>query len=83
MYKDSLLLPQGKVEELYQNLRTLNSKIYVQRSVQLNKSGTRTRLLAWLMTDVELIALADPSIHSADSIVAVMADIDSDTSVIQ
>lgn len=77
--KDRLLLPSGKVEELYYNLSKLNSQIYVQRSRQLKQSGTRTRLLAWLMTEVEVLALADPSIHGADNVVSVMTEIDCDT----
>lgn len=77
--KDRLLLPQGKVEELYQNLNKLNSQIYVQRSRQLKLGGVRTRLFAWLMSDVEILALADPSIHGAKKVVKVMTEIDSDT----
>ncbi|RZF37092.1 hypothetical protein LSTR_LSTR016200, partial [Laodelphax striatellus] len=79
MCKARLLLPAGKVEELYNNLKSMNGKIYIQRSKKMVQSGTRTRLFAWIMSDLELIALADPSIHGAQNVVNVMTEIDTDS----
>ncbi|XP_054265215.1 protein hobbit isoform X2 [Macrosteles quadrilineatus] len=79
LYKDRLSLPAGKVEELYSNLNKLNSQIYVQRSRQMKQAGTRTRLFAWIMSDVEILALADPSIHGPEHVTRVMSEIDCDT----
>ncbi|XP_075221262.1 bridge-like lipid transfer protein family member hobbit [Lycorma delicatula] len=79
MCKSRLLLPSGKVEELYANLNSMNGKIYVQRSRKMMQSGTRTRLFAWIMSDLELLALADPSIHGAENVVNTMTEIDCDT----
>lgn len=79
MLKDRLLLPPVKVEELYSNLHSMNSTIYVQRSRKMVQSGTRTRLFAWIMSDLELLALADPSIHGAENVVNIMTEIDCDT----
>ncbi|KAG8300516.1 hypothetical protein J6590_074429 [Homalodisca vitripennis] len=79
MCKTRRLLPAGKVEELYQNFNKLNSQIYLQRSRQMKQAGTRTRLFAWIMSEVEIIALADPSIHGAENVVKVMTEIDCDT----
>lgn len=59
----------------------MNAQIYVQRSRQMKQAGTRTRLLAWIMSDLELIALADPSIHGPEKVVNIMTEIDSDSLV--
>lgn len=60
----------------------MNAQIYVQRSRQMKQSGTRTRLMAWIMSDLEILALADPSIHGAEKIVSVMTEIDPDSLVL-
>lgn len=74
-----LSMPPGKVEELYSSLNKKNAEIYVQRSKQMSRqSPARTRLLAWTMTDVQIMSLADPSIHGAENVVTVMAEIDPD-----
>lgn len=72
-------MPQGKLEQLHQNLDRMNANIYVQRSKQLKQAPSRTRLFAWLMSDVEILALADPSIHGAEQVVNIMTEIDIDT----
>lgn len=77
--KEHPLLPSGKVEELYANLNKMNAQIYVQRSRQMKQAETRTRLMAWIMSDLEILALADPSIHGAEKIVSVMTEIDPDS----
>lgn len=62
-----LLLPQGKVEELYTSLNKKNAEIYVQRWKQMQRAGpARTCLFAWTMLDLEIMALADPSIHGLE-----------------
>jgi hypothetical protein len=38
----------------------------------------RTRLFAWLMNDVEILLLADPSVHGAENAVNAMTQIDHD-----
>lgn len=68
--KTHLHLPAGKVEELYASLKKKNAEIYVQRSKQmLLASPPRTRLFAWSMTDVQVMVLADPSIHGIENVV--------------
>ncbi|PSN37005.1 hypothetical protein C0J52_14236, partial [Blattella germanica] len=75
--KAHLLLPSGKVEELYASLSKRNTEIYVQRSKQMCRAApARTRLFAWLMNDVEIMSLADPSIHGAENVVKNMTEID-------
>lgn len=77
--KAHLLLPAGKVEELYASLSKRNTEIYVQRSRQMCRAApTRTRLFAWLMNDVEILSLADLSVHGAENAVNVMSEIDPD-----
>jgi len=75
--KQHLLIPSGKVEELYSALTKKNAEIYIQRSKQMSKTAPpRTRLFAWLMSGVEIMALADPSMHGADNVVNNMTEID-------
>lgn len=77
--KPLLLIPAGKIEELYASLNKKNAEIYIQRSKQMFHAGPqRTRLFAWLMNDVEIIALADPSVHGTENVVRVMKEIDPD-----
>ncbi|KAF2895185.1 hypothetical protein ILUMI_10985 [Ignelater luminosus] len=78
--KTHLHLPAGKVDELYANLSKKNAEIYIQRSKQmLHAAPARTRLFAWSMTNVEIMILADPSIHGTENVVRVMREIDPDS----
>ncbi|XP_036341927.1 protein KIAA0100-like isoform X2 [Rhagoletis pomonella] len=71
------LVPASTIESLYASLVQKNSEIYIQRSKKIRESGpVRTRLLAWIMTDVEIMAMADPSVHGADNVARIMRDID-------
>ncbi|XP_018400358.1 PREDICTED: protein KIAA0100 [Cyphomyrmex costatus] len=75
-----LLLPQGKVEELYASLNKKNAEIYVQRWKQMQRaSPARTRLFAWTMLDLEILALADPSINGTEKAVRALREMDSET----
>lgn len=72
-----LSMPPRKVEELYENLSKKNAEIYVQRSKQMNKqSPPRTRLLAWMMTEVHVLCLADPSLHGTENVIQIMCEMD-------
>ncbi|XP_026465136.1 protein KIAA0100-like, partial [Ctenocephalides felis] len=73
------LLAAGKVEELYTNLCKKNAEIYVQRSRLCSSGPTRTRLFAWCLNELEIIALADPSIHGTENCTKVMRSIDPDS----
>ncbi|XP_076682699.1 bridge-like lipid transfer protein family member hobbit isoform X2 [Andrena cerasifolii] len=75
-----LLLPQGKVEELYASLNKKNAEIYVQRWKQMQRAGpARTRLFAWTMLDLEILALADPSVDGAENATRAVREMDSET----
>lgn len=77
---ERLLVPAGTIESLYANLVKKNSEIYIQRSKKIRESGpVRTRLLAWIMTDVEILAMADTSIHGYDNVTRTMREIDSES----
>ncbi|XP_015524843.1 protein KIAA0100 [Neodiprion lecontei] len=72
-----LLLPQGKVDELYASLNKKNAEIYVQRWKQMQRAGpVRTRLCAWTMQDLEIIILADPTIHGTEKAVKALREMD-------
>ncbi|XP_074027559.1 bridge-like lipid transfer protein family member hobbit isoform X2 [Leptinotarsa decemlineata] len=78
LLKTHLHMPAGKVEELYATLKKKNAEIYVQRSKLMYKaSPQRTRLFAWSMANLELLILADPSIHGPEKVINVMREIDS------
>ncbi|XP_011201805.2 protein KIAA0100 [Bactrocera dorsalis] len=71
------LVPASTIESLYASLVQKNSEIYIQRSKKIRESGpVRTRLLAWIMTDVEIMAMADPSLHGTENVTRIMRDID-------
>lgn len=77
MYKDTLRIPAGKVEELHASLQKINAQIYVQRSKQMKlQAPVRTRLFAWLITDLEINLMADPTIMGAENVVKIMTEID-------
>ncbi|XP_005187021.2 protein hobbit [Musca domestica] len=76
----TLLVPAGTIESLHATLVKKNSEIYIQRSKKIRESGpVRTRLLAWIMNDVEIMAMADPSIHGTDNVTRIMREIDSES----
>lgn len=79
MFKDRLLLSEAKIEELYAKLKKLNADIYMQRSQQMKaRSPIRTRLFAWLMSDLEICLMADPSIAGPENVVRIMTEIDAE-----
>lgn len=72
-----LLLPAGKVDDLYANLRKKNAEIYIQRSKQITGTNPqRTRLLAWELHGLSIIALADKSYHGKDLVLETMQKLD-------
>ncbi|XP_013416630.1 protein KIAA0100 [Lingula anatina] len=73
------LLPSGKVEELYSNLKKKNAEIYIQRSRLLYQEPLRTKLFTWTMQDLEIIALADRSLHGKENVVKHLQEIDHDS----
>lgn len=74
--KNRLILPAGMVTELTNNLIKKNSEIYIQRSKKIAEMPYRTRLIGWVMTDLEVMAMADPSIHGTENVCRVMREID-------
>lgn len=74
-----LLLPAGYVEELNEKLIKKNSEIYIDRSKKMYETPSRTRLFAWIMTDLKLYFLDDPSIHGYNNVTRTMQDIDEET----
>ncbi|CAH2220004.1 Hypothetical predicted protein [Pelobates cultripes] len=72
------LLPARKIEELYASLEKKNIEIYIQRSKRLySNTPMRKSLLTWTMSDLEVVALADESLHGPEKVVENMRDIDS------
>ncbi|XP_056415070.1 bridge-like lipid transfer protein family member 2 [Hyla sarda] len=72
------LLPARKIEELYTSLEKKNIEIYIQRSRRLySNTPMRKSILTWTMSDLEIVALADETLHGLDKVLENMRDIDS------
>ncbi|XP_065816856.1 bridge-like lipid transfer protein family member 2 isoform X1 [Labrus bergylta] len=72
------LLPARKIEELYSSLEKKHIEIYIQRSRRLYaNTPMRKSLLTWTVSDLELVALADQSLHGPERVREQLRDIDS------
>lgn len=76
---DRLLLPIGMVEELNATLVKKNSETYIHRSKKIAEMQPRTRLIGWAMTDLEVMAMADTSIHGTEKVSHMIQEIDPDS----
>ncbi|KAK2881234.1 hypothetical protein Q8A67_018502 [Cirrhinus molitorella] len=71
------LLPARKIEELYTSLERKHIEIYIQRSKRLYaNTPMRKSLLTWTVSELELVALADQSLHGPERIREQLRDID-------
>ncbi|CAB1348981.1 unnamed protein product [Coregonus sp. 'balchen'] len=71
------LLPARKIEELYTSLERKHIEIYIQRSRRLySNTPMRKSLLTWTVSDLELVALADQSLHGLERVREQLRDID-------
>uniref|UniRef100_W5MG12 Bridge-like lipid transfer protein family member 2 n=1 Tax=Lepisosteus oculatus TaxID=7918 RepID=W5MG12_LEPOC len=71
------LLPARKIEELYTSLERKHIEIYIQRSRRLYaNTPMRKALLTWTVSDLELVVLADQSLHGPERVREHMRDID-------
>ncbi|TNN01681.1 hypothetical protein fugu_011063 [Takifugu bimaculatus] len=71
------LLPARKIEELYSSLEKKHIEIYIQRSRRLYiNTPMRKSLLTWTVSDLELVVLADQSLHGPERVREQVRDID-------
>ncbi|XP_051535969.1 protein KIAA0100-like isoform X2 [Myxocyprinus asiaticus] len=71
------LLPARKIEELYTSLERKHIEIYIQRSKRLYaNTPMRKSLLTWTVSELELVVLADQSLHGPERIRDQLRDID-------
>ncbi|KAM9853046.1 bridge-like lipid transfer protein family member 2 isoform 2-T2 [Aulostomus maculatus] len=71
------LLPARKIEELYSSLEKKHIEIYIQRSRRLYaNTPMRKSLLTWTVSDIELVVLADQSLHGPERVREQLRDID-------
>lgn len=71
------LLPARKIEELYSSLEKKHIEIYIQRSRRLYaNTPMRKSLLTWTVSDLELVFLADESLHGPERVREQLRDID-------
>lgn len=73
------IFPAEKIEDLYNSLSIASTRIYIKRSKQMQEQGTRTRLFAWLISDLQVLALCDPTIYGPANVVNNMTQIDTDS----
>ena len=74
------VLPASKIDELYSSLNKKSAEVYIQRSRQLYASSPmRTKLFTWTLDNVDILALADSSLHGKENVVNIMKEIDKDT----
>ena len=68
--KQNLVFPNEKYDQLLRNLKKRNAELYIQRSRRLTeKYPARTRLLEWEMDTLEVMALADNSMHGKSNVI--------------
>ncbi|XP_054650617.1 bridge-like lipid transfer protein family member 2 isoform X2 [Dunckerocampus dactyliophorus] len=71
------LLPARKIEELYSSLEKKHIEIYIQRSRRLyTNTPMRKSLLTWTVSDLEVVVLADQSLHGPEKVREQLRDID-------
>lgn len=71
------LLPARKIEELYSSLEKKHIEIYIQRSRRLYaNTPMRKSLLTWTVSDLDLVVLADQSLHGPERVREQLRDID-------
>nr|XP_057936208.1 bridge-like lipid transfer protein family member 2 isoform X2 [Doryrhamphus excisus] len=71
------LLPARKIEELYSSLEKKHIEIYIQRSRRLyTNTPMRKSLLTWTVSDLEVVVLADQSLHGPERVREQLRDID-------
>ena len=76
------MLKAEKVEAAYESLQQKTTDVYIQRACQLyTVAPQRTCLLLWTLSDVSIVAMADPTHHGYDNVVRVMREIDHSRSV--
>lgn len=77
LYPDRLKIPAEKYEEVYAKLQREEAGIYIKRSKQMRlQAPVRTRLFAWLISDLEVNLMSDPSIVGPENVVKIMTEID-------
>ncbi|GAB0095576.1 KIAA0100 [Sergentomyia squamirostris] len=80
MCQERPLMPTRTIESMRAMLEKKTSEIYIQRSKKIAEQGPpRTRLIAWIMTDLEIMAMADPSVHGTENVIRMMREIDSES----
>ena len=78
--KTHVMLPNIKIEELFNNLKKKNSDIYVQRAKSLkNNINKRTRLWSLNLTSMELCVFSDSSMTGKDKIINFIQSVDSES----
>lgn len=71
------LLPARKIEELYASLERKHIEIYIQRSRRLYaNTPMRKSLLTWTLTQLELVVVADQSLHGPERVRTLLREID-------
>ncbi|CAG7827208.1 unnamed protein product, partial [Allacma fusca] len=80
LFKTNLMMSSSKLDELRNQLREKGSTIYIQRSKKLYENHPmRTHLLLWELEDIQMISMADPTMHGKDTVVKILQELDPDS----
>ena len=67
----------SKIEELYVSLHKKSAEVYIHRSGQLySATPMRHKLFQWTLDNLEIVAMADPTLHGKENVVTHMKEID-------
>ena len=81
MFSENLyfILTASKVEELYMSLESSRGDHYIRRSqCMYGSSPPRSTLWYWMIDNLEITVLCDPTIHGAENVIRNMKEIDAD-----
>ena len=77
LQRSGAFLTTAKVEELHRSLKEKDSETYIKRSKQMyDSTPARSALFTWIMEDVLIFALADPTMDGYENAVKNLEEID-------
>ncbi|XP_040574353.1 protein hobbit [Lepeophtheirus salmonis] len=76
----NLMLPVNKIEQIFTDLSRKNTDIYIKRAQNYHaKSSKKAKLWSWSISSMQLMVLADSSMHSPDAVIDFIQSIDQES----
>uniref|UniRef100_A0A6A7FYG4 Protein KIAA0100-like n=3 Tax=Hirondellea gigas TaxID=1518452 RepID=A0A6A7FYG4_9CRUS len=77
LQRSGAFLTSAKVEGLHKSLKEKDSETYIKRSKQMYETTpVRSELFTWVMEDLLIFALADPTMHGTENALSNLDSID-------